>query len=192
MENKKGKKILIGLLVIGSLIGIGIFGYQKIRNNKTDPIQEYTPQEEVSEEQLRQTMVTLYYQNKETGKLMPEARLIDVKELAQNPYEKLVTLLMQNPKSDKLEKVIPNDTKLNKAEMQGDILILDFSQEFVLNQQEGKEKEENTIYSIVNTVTELTEVNSVKILINGEENKGYTDEAITFEKLFTKQEVKEE
>lgn len=37
--------------------------------------------------------------------------------------------------------------------------------------REGKEAEEKTIESIVNTLTELTEVNSIKILIEGEENK---------------------
>ena len=43
------------------------------------------------------------------------------------------------------------------------------------------------MYSIVNTLCELTEVNKIKILINGEENKSFKDEKIKFDVLFTKQ-----
>ena len=41
-------------------------------------------------------------------------------------------------------------------------------------------------YSIVNTLTELNEVSSVKFLINGDENKSFKDGNITFKEVFTK------
>ena len=50
------------------------------------------------------------------------------------------------------------------------------------------EEEQNTINSIVNTLTELTEVNSIKILINGEENKSFNDGEIDFTQNFTRNE----
>ena len=43
------------------------------------------------------------------------------------------------------------------------------------------------IYSIVNTLCELTEVNKIKILIDGEENKEFKDGKVKFDLLFTKQ-----
>ena len=49
------------------------------------------------------------------------------------------------------------------------------------------EAETTTIYSIVNTLTELNEVNSVKILINGKENQSFKNSTIKFERLFTKE-----
>ena len=40
------------------------------------------------------------------------------------------------------------------------------------------ERKENMIKSIVNTLTELTEVNKVKILINGQINEEFKDEYV--------------
>ena len=73
---------------------------------------------------------------------------------------------------------------LINANIEGDVLKLNFSSEFIDNHKGGKEEEEKTIESIVNTVTELTEVNSVKILVNGEENQGFKDGEIDFSHNF--------
>ena len=48
-------------------------------------------------------------------------------------------------------------------ELKKDILYIDFSKEFIEKHQGGEEMESNTIYSIVNTMTQLTEVNGIKI-----------------------------
>lgn len=68
----------------------------------------------------------------------------------------------------------------------GDTIMLDLSENFINNHPGGAELESATIYSIVNTLTELTEVNSVKFLINGEENRGFNDNAITFNNPFVR------
>ena len=44
--------------------------------------------------------------------MAPEARLIDIKEIINTPYEKLINLLIEGPKNDKYEKIIPDNTKL--------------------------------------------------------------------------------
>ena len=58
------------------------------------------------------------------------------------------------------------------------------------NQKEKRlnfsQKKENTINSIVNTMTELTEINGIKILIENEENKSFKDEQIKFDEIFYK------
>ncbi len=131
-------------------------------------------------------MVSLYFKNKQTSTLMPEARLIDARLLAKEPYLTLINMLMETPKNQNLETAIPKDTKINKIELKGDIVYIDFSSEFVENHIGGLEQEENTIYSIVNTLTELIEVNGVKILIEGEENKAFKDEVIDFEQIFSR------
>ena len=142
------------------------------------------PEEEISEEQMRQTIVSLYFYNENTKSLVPEGRLIDVKELVEKPYDKLMELLMQGPNNTELSKTIPEGTKVNKIELKGDTLYIDFSKEFVDNHEGGEEKEKATIYSIVNTMTNLTEINSIKILINGEENKAFNDKKIKFDDPF--------
>ena len=63
-------------------------------------------------------------------------------------------------------------------------MIIDFSEDFIKNHKNGEKEEKITINSIVNTVTELTEINGVKIIINGEENKSFIDEKVKFDKVF--------
>ena len=184
MKRNKGKIIIILIILVVLIIG-GYFVYQKVIQKKKESFTEYTPQEEISEEQLRQTIVTLYYKNKESGELMPEARKVDVNLLAKNPYDALINLLIEGPKSDKCVKLIPEGAILNKTELKGDILYVDFSKEFVENHPVGKEEEKKTINSVADTLMELTEVNAVRILIDGEENKEFKDKEINFTENFT-------
>ncbi len=169
---------IIICLIIGSILGV----YYIFTKEKPEEITEYTPQEEISEEQMRQTMVSLYFKSGED--IIPEARLIDVKELLDNPYKEILEMLIDGPKNNSLEKTIPEGTKINKIQKQADTLIIDFSEEFINNHKNGEIEEKITINSIVNTVTELTEINGIKIIINGEENKSFSDEKIKFNKIF--------
>ena len=166
MNNKKIVMYVSILILILIVLGAGFL----INKNKN---QEYIPQEEITDEQLRQTIITLYFFNIETGNIMPEARKIDAKELIKEPYKVLIELLINGPKSEKLVKLIPDGTKLNKIEIKNDCIYIDFSNEFINGQKLGKEQEELIIKSIVNTVTELKEINSVKILIDGKENQEF-------------------
>lgn len=177
--------ILILLIIIGFVI-VWIMHNQKQEDNTEINFTEYTPQEEITSEQLRQTLITLYFENKETKTLMPEARMIDSKILLNNPYEELVKLILIGPKNDSLKKVIPEGTNINKVEFVKGIVHIDFSEEFVKVGNLGADEESKIIYSIVNTLTELTEVRGVKILINGEENKCFEDGAIKFNDIFVR------
>lgn len=179
------KRIIIILVFIILIIGIITGVYLIVKNKNTEKeITEYTPQEEISEEQMRQTMVSLYFKN-DNG-LILEARLIDVKELINNPYEKILNMLIQGPKNENLKKTIPEGTKINKIEKEGENLIIDFSSEFIEKHIGGELEEKLTIQSIVKTVTELTEINGIKIKINGEDNKEFKDGKIKFNKIFNR------
>lgn len=182
MNNKK----LIKVVIIIGLIILLIMSIWFLTKDSEVEFVEYTPEEEITEEQARQTMVKLYFKNKETGELDTESRLIDVKNLANNPYQLLVNMLIEGPKNDKLERLIPEGTKINKVELQKNIVIIDFFESFIKNHSGGLEEESKTIYSIVNTLTELTEVDGVKILINGEEEKGFLDGGINFKEVFVR------
>ena len=163
------KKILFGIFLIIIIGMIIFFVMQSLTNEKETKIDEYTPQEEISEVQNRQTLVTLYFQNKETKELAPEARLIDAKLLIENPCETLINLLLEGPKNDKLEAVIPTDTKLNNVSTVGNTAILDFNENFAKEANLGKKEEEKITNSIVKTLTQLTEIEEVQFLVNGKE-----------------------
>ena len=169
----KNKKIIIifTILLLIILIG-GYFGIQYVKKQKqeeTTTIEEYTPEEEISDEQLRQTIVTLYFMSKETKEVVPEARLIDIKELMLDPYNKLVNLLIEGPKNEKQERLIPENTKLIESRLEGDCIILNFSSEFLNYDQTDEQMKEKLLTSIENTMVQLTEVNQVKILVDGNE-----------------------
>lgn len=185
MKNKKIIMYVSIVLIVLILIGIGYLIYNKVKKKQENiRYDNYTPEEEITEEQLRQTVVTLYFLNPETAELTPEARQIDAKELIDNPYELLINLLIEGPKNEQLVKLIPENTKLNNAQIKENILYIDFSEDFIKEQNLGKEQEELILQSIVNTVTELTEVNKVAFLIDGKEDKGYPDEGVIFNKVF--------
>lgn len=177
------KKIAIALIILIILIGILVF--MKFKDREEIAIStEITPLEELTEEQERQTMISLYFVNPETNTLTPEARRIDAKQLLENPYKLMVELLIEKPKNEKLISSIPEGTKVNNAVLKGDTVELDLSKEFIENQEEDIEKASLSIYSIVNTLTELNEVNSVKILIDGEENKSFNNISLSLKDAF--------
>lgn len=179
------KKSVILLIILIIVIGGLVFGLtngekEKNENNFT----EYTPQEEISTEQLRQTLVTLYFKNKESGQLMPEARMLDSKILLNNPYSELIELLIEGPKNESLQKLIPEGTKINEIKFEKGIVYIDFSKEFIKTENMGVEEEIKILNSIINTLTELTEVEGVKILINGENDFGFESGQIKFNDVF--------
>lgn len=180
MKNKM-LKIIVIIAVIAVIIGIFM-----IVKNKTAKTIQYEPQEEISGEQERKTIISLYFINKKTKEVVPEARMIDVKDLINEPYKVLINFLIEGPKNENLEKAIPEGTKLLGTTLEGDTLKLNFSREFL--NKEGKEAEEKTIESLVNTLTELTEVNSIRILIEGEENKKFQGGELSFENNFLRSE----
>ena len=183
----KNKKILIILILIIILGVAGFLIYQKTQENKQEnQIKEYIPEEEITTDKLRQTLVSLYFCEKDTKTLVPEARSIDVKTLAKEPYNTLMELLLEGPKNEKLEKTIPEGTKVNKIELKNNTIYLDLSKEFIENHEGGAEQESRTIYSIVNTLTGLNEVEEVKIIIEGKEDEGFKDNLVNFKNVFVK------
>ena len=172
----KGNKIVLVFLLIIAIVGIiGYFliNYLKEKQVNSQP-EEITPQEEITEEQMRETMVSLYFYNSETGELESEARLIDAVELLENPYYTLVQLLIEGPKNEKLKTLIPDNVVINSATLIDNCVTLDMSQEFLIY-TEDPDLKNKMINSIVNTLTELTEVESVKFVINGDKNSEFSE-----------------
>jgi hypothetical protein len=177
--NRKTLIIIIVLVIAIAITGILLWS-NRSKNMEENVIQ---PQEEITDEQMRTALVTLYYMNKETKELTPEGKMIDVKKLLADPYETLINLLIEQPKNEKLQSAIPNGTKVLGAELKGDVVYLDLSNEFIEN---NSVEEKTIINAIVNTLTELNEVNGVKILINGQENKEFKGGKVNFKDTFTR------
>jgi len=187
MKNKKLLYSIISLAIILIILIIILFSVRNKFNNATqNQIVEYTPAQELSDDEIRKTIISLYFKNIETNSLIAEAKAIDVKELYKDPYTYLINMLIAGPESEKLESAIPEGTKVNSCALKGNTVYVDLSKEFIDNAPSSITEESIIIYSIVNTLTELNEVTGVKILINGEENKSFNDNAISFKDVFVK------
>ena len=129
---------------------------------------EYTPESEIEEVELRKTIVTLYFKDKTSGELAKETRLIDSKDLLKNPYNELLDLLISGPENSNYEKIIPDGVSVIDNKFENGCVTINFSKELSeLNLDEASKT--NITNSILNTLTQLTEVNSIKILIDGQE-----------------------
>lgn len=177
MKNKKTFILLILVLVI---ILFALYIIIKNFNNETHNSEEnnlysdYTPEEEISSTQMRKTIVTLFFVDTTTNNLKSEGRLIDSANLLQNPYKQLVELLLKGPETTSLNKVFPENTQIIDATFESNCVTLNFSSE-LLNYTDDVQKY-NIINSILNTLTQLNEVNSFKIVINNEKCDNFNEE----------------
>lgn len=173
----KVKKKMFILIILILLIGIGVYFIlnhtEKVDINTIEG--EYIPQEEISEEQAKQTLVSTYFIDKQTEEVEAESRLISIMDLYLDPYTELLNLLIEGPKNSDLENAIPEGTILNSAILDTDFLRIDFSSEILNYDTEKEDMKEKMIETIVNTVTELTEVNEIRILVDGEEHDQFKD-----------------
>lgn len=170
----KNKKFLFLLIFVLAIVVVLLFYIVKNFNSTNKNItQEITPEEEISENQLRETVVTLYFLDKSSNTLKSEGKLIDSASLIQNPYKELVNLLIQGPKSQNLARVFPENTQILDAYIENNCVTLDFSEELLNFQNEDQKY--NIINSVLNTLAQLNEVNSIKFLINNETNDAFSD-----------------
>lgn len=169
------RKKIVAIISLIFIIVLAFFVYKNvsIEKSQNDEYQDYTPQEEISEEQNRQTKVTLYFANAETGELETEIKIIDANTLINNPEKELMNLLIKGPQSSNLKKLIPEGTVLHDVKIDKSCAIVNVSNEFL--NFENEENKLKIINSIVNTLTNLKEINSIKFLINGEENEKLQD-----------------
>ena len=156
MKNKKTFILLILVLVI---ILFALYIIIKNFNNETHNSEEnnlysdYTPEEEISSTQMRETIVTLFFVDTTTNNLKSEGRLIDSANLLQNPYKQLVELLLKGPETTSLSKVFPENTQILDATFESNCVTLNFSSE-LLNYTDDTQKY-NIINSILNTLNQL-------------------------------------
>lgn len=171
--NKKLTIIICTLIIIGIVVFI-IVNSKDNQKNTIGEISEYTPQQEISDEQMRETKLTLYFLNSDTNELKSEGKLINATELLDNPYKRIVELLVEGPNNSELKCVFPENTRVLDAKLEKNCVTLNFSEE-IINVDDDVQKY-NIINSILNSLTELNEVDSIKILVNNQTNEAFDEE----------------
>lgn len=133
--------------------------------NKSDIVYDTTPQ-------VKQQYFTLYFADLDSFKLVPETRKITVNEKETLEMQAMKELL-KGPADKELSKTIPGETKILSVETKEGVCFVNLSQEFVSRHTGGTASEQLTIYSIVNTLTELTGVDKVQFLIEGQKSESF-------------------
>lgn len=111
--------------------------------------------------------ITLYFSDENGDNLAAEVRKIKVPK--GEVMEKLVVSeLLEGPKNGKNLQVIPSGTKIISVETKEGVCFVNLSKEFINKHPGGTSAEIMTVYSIVNSLTELVNVNKVQFLIDGE------------------------
>lgn len=187
--NKKTKKIAIILITITiglSLVFLLILNIDVKEIDEGNIYNEIVPEEEITDNQLRETTIKLFFvgENKELKEVVEK---VDSKELIDDPYKKVLSLLISktNEELNGIKTHIPNNTRINSITKNGECLIIDLSKEFIDNMEASSVTQELPIMQIVNTMTQFNEINAIKILIDGSDDINLENGSINFKQLFT-------
>ncbi len=155
----------------------------KNKDKETDAEEDLTPTSSLSidEEEAavlnEKVPVILYFGDEQQTKLVKEIRYINIAE-AKKGAETLASIMVKEliagPKAHGLKSVIPEGTSLRgPVKIEDRVATVDLTKEFVEKHPGGDTLAELSVYSIVNTLTELKDIERVKIIINGKETKNF-------------------
>ena len=121
------------------------------------------------------TTVNLYFISEDGVTLTKEKRTLTL-TLTDKLPEVMVRELIKGPEEEGLSSAIPAGTEINEIMIKDKVCYLDLSAEFQKNQSGGPREEALTIYSIVNSLTELPNIQYVQFLIDGQRVETYKTE----------------
>ncbi|MBE3093241.1 MAG: GerMN domain-containing protein [Chloroflexi bacterium] len=178
-KNKRNNlKTIFSLLVIVVLVVVGYLIFNKFivpvweRYTEKPIITKEVPykEEEIKEVQPvaieEMVEVNLYFSDSQAMYLEPEKR-----KISQTPSlaRQAVIELIKGPENSELYPTIPQGTQVNEVYIADDIVYVDLSEEIFKNHPGGSSGELMTVYSIVNTLTEILPIKGVQILVGGNE-----------------------
>lgn len=124
----------------------------------------------LSPDKTKTTNIKLYFSNKDNSSLVPEYRIIQIIE-SQSKELQILEQLIIGPRLSGKYSLIPTETKIRNVKTQDGICYVDLSKEFI-----EKNKSVTSIYSVVNSLTELEYINKVQFLIDGKKiDMSYND-----------------
>jgi germination protein M len=116
-----------------------------------------------SDTQGGEITINVYYADENVEYLIGEARIIS----GTNKYIDAIAEMMKEPVDSSLNKLIPETTKINGVIFQDGLVKVDLSKNFVDDRSVSESMDVLLVYSIVNTLTEFQDVNSVEFFIDG-------------------------
>jgi germination protein M len=127
--------------------------------------------------------VILYFSTKDFTSLVKEVHTVKISD--KQPVEQyIVGELIAGPVNKDFQPVLSQDTPLISAETRDGVCYVNFKQGFVDRNTGSAQKERIAIYSIVNSLTELDNVQQVQFLIDGKKVDKFGNMSIS--ELFAK------
>lgn len=153
-------------------------GLQRNANDELKPVSSIVIGEDEAKKLTDKVPIHLYFANEDNTKLKLEVRYIpmaDAKQSTSHLASVIVQELIKGPSGDTgYKKTIPDGTKLRTpVSIRSGIAVVDMSKEFKSKHASGKDAEKMTIYSIVNSLTELKDIQKVRFTIDGKKQKEY-------------------
>ncbi len=155
MRARRWALLLIILLLAAAASGCSFFSGQETDENDSDI-------EDPVEEEI--TLI-LYFGGPQAEGLVRETRTV---LLNADAATLVVQELIRGPESDTLLSTIPQGTRLLSVSTADGTARVDFSEEMIIGHPGGSTGEMLTVYSIVNSLTELPGIVRVQFLIQGE------------------------
>lgn len=112
-------------------------------------------------------IVSLYFGARDKDNLVKELRKISPEKNLLPLAQLLIRELLKGPFSPEARRVLPEGTQLRSIFFHQGTFFVDFSRELAENHPGGALEEVLTIYSIVDTLTELDRRAKVRFLVNG-------------------------
>lgn len=134
--------------------------------NKPEKLAE--PKQNSPEQKIQSTNVKIYYPDESGTKLVPVEKKIKFVDESEK-YIAALSELMQKPKEKNLTTVFPSHAKVRSVTRDGDTAVVDFDSSVVKGFVGGSTGEEFLVNSVVDTLTEFSEIKQVKFLIDGQE-----------------------
>jgi germination protein M len=157
----------------------------QIEEDELRPVSSILLSEEDAKKLNEKLQVHLYFSDEDGTRLVREIRYVDMNEAKQGTEQLaalLVKELVKGPSNTTLKPTIPEGAALRSpVKIENRTAIVDMTKEFVDNHPGGKEAEEMTIFSIVNTLTELKDIEKVRPYLQGFTANTYLEEGYYME-----------
>ena len=147
---------IVKLVAILVTVGLGLFAFVF---KTSAPPPEIVPPEPV-------TSLTLYFANWDASALQREQR--QVRQTA-TPARQAVEELLAGTNSEGMVAVIPAGTRLRGFSVRDGVAYVDLSDAILQTPNRGSAVETLIVSSLVNTLTEFSDIEQVRILIEGKE-----------------------
>lgn len=168
------KVTCISLLLVIGLVSLCLFGGCKKKDSETNDEYEPTSSLEMSEGEAaalgEKVKVILYFSDADGKKLVAETHLTEFTpkdRRTENLAKKVCELLLSGPQDTTLKNLMPKDAVVKSVHIDGHEAKVDFSETFLSNLPANSDEINLVVYAIVNSLTEIKDINQVSITVEG-------------------------